>query len=211
MLPQQENYPLARRLAVEGLLRSNLQERAKRGGASYEQTRDGEIKVGCRYLGRELLLSFPQGTIGARNGQGPIPLREEILILHYLEKASGAPLAGRWVSFFEVPGGAFYHSVFLMRCKSPLIKFFGEEPQKLLSVAEEVQGEPLDLGDVGIKIQAFPHVPLGLVLWRGDAEFPAEGSVLFDASVSEYLPVEDMVILAETVVWKLVKRLAHRA
>jgi len=213
MLPKQENYPLARRLAVEDLLRSNLQERAKRSGASYEQTRDGEAKVGCRYLGRELLLSFPQGTIGTQNGQGPIPLREEILILHYLERASGVSLAGRWASFSEVPGGAFYHPVFLLRCKSPLIKFFGEEPQKLLSVAGEVQGEPLNLGDVGVKIQAFPFVPLALVLWRGDAEFPAEGSILFDASVSNYLPVEDMVILAETVVWKLAKakRKAHSA
>ena len=83
----------------------------------------------------------------------------------------------------------------------------------MLSVAGEVQGEPLNLGDVGVKIQAFPFVPLALVLWRGDAEFPAEGSILFDSSVSKYLPVEDMVILAETVVWKLIKakRKAHGA
>ena len=189
MLPKQENYPLARRLAVEGLLQSNLQERATRGGACYEKGRDGEARVGFRYLGRELSVSFPQGTIETRNGQGPIPLREEILILHYLEKASGAPLAGRWASFPEIPGGAFYNPVFLMRCKSPLIKFFGETPEALWSVTKEVGGEPLNLGDVGVKIQVFPLVPLALVLWRGDAEFPPEGNILFDASVREYLPV----------------------
>jgi len=52
-----------------------------------------------------------------------------------------------------------------------------------------------------------------LVVWRGDAEFPPDGNVLFDGSVSEYLPVEDTVILAETVVWKLVnaKRKAYGA
>jgi len=205
MLPKQENYSLARRLAVEGLLRSNLQERATRAGAWYEQSRDGEVRVRFRYLARELLVCFPQGTIETLNGQGPIPLREEILILHYLEKASGAPLADRWASFSDIPGGGFYNPVFLMRCKSPLIKFFGEAPEALLSVAKEVGGEPLNLGDVGVKIPAFPFVPLALVLWRGDVEFPAEGSILFDASVNEYLPVEDTVILAETVVWKMIK------
>ena len=210
MLPQQENYPLARRLAVEGLLRSNLQERAMCCGASYERGRDGEGMVGFRYLGRELRVSFPQGTIVTQNGQAPIPLREEILIFHYLERASGVTLTERWASFSEIPGGAFYHPVFLTRCKSPLMKFFGEEPENLLSVAEELRGEPLNLGDVGVRIQAFPFVPMALVLWRGDAEFPAEGSILFDASVSEYLPVEDMVILAETVVWKLIKA-GHRS
>ena len=205
MLPKQENYALARRLVVESLLQSNLKERAARSGASYEQTRNGNVKVGIRYLGHELLVSFPQGTVETQNGQGPIPLREEIFILHYLERASGAPLAKHWASFSEIPGGAFYHSVFLMRCKSPLVKSFGEDPQALLSVAREVQGEPLNLGDVGVKIQAFPFVPLALVLWRGEAEFPAEGSILFDTSVNEYLPLEDIVILAETIVWKLIK------
>jgi hypothetical protein len=205
MLPKQENYTLARRMAVESLGQSNLQERSARGGAWYTQGPDGEIQVGFRYLGRELLVSFPQGTIETRNGQGPISPREEILILHYLETASGAPLVKKWASFSEIPGAAFYHSVFLMRCKSPLVKFFGEDPEALLSVAKEVGGEPLNLGDIGVKIRAFPFVSLALVLWRGDAEFPAEGSILFDASVNEYLPVEDTVILAETIVWKLIK------
>lgn len=196
-------------MAVEGLLHSDLRERAARGGARYEQGPDDEIQVGFRYLGRELLVSFPQGTVETRNGQGPIPLREEILVLHYLERASGVPLAEKWASFSEIPGAAFYHSVFLMRCKSPLVEFFGGDPEALLSVAKEVGGEPLNLGDMGVKIRAFPFVPLALVLWRGDAEFPAEGSILFDASVNEYLPVEDTVILAESVVWKLIKA-GHR-
>jgi hypothetical protein len=210
MLPKQENYPLARRLAVENLCQTNLEERATRGGASYGPGRDGEGKVGIRYLGWELSVTFPGGTFSTQNGLGPIPLREEILILHYLEKASGVPLVGRWVSFSEIPGGAFYHSVFRMRCQSPFVKFFGEEPENLLLVAKEFSGEALNLGDVGVKVQAFPFVPLALVLWRGDAEFPAEGSILFDASVSQYLPVEDTVIVAEAVVWKLIKA-GHRS
>ena len=205
MLPKQENYPLARRLAVEGLLRSNLKERATLGGASYEERRNGEAQVGFKYLGREILVSFPEGKIENRNGQEPIPLREEILILHYLVTASGAPLTGNWVSFSEISGGAFYNSVFLMRCKSPLVKFFGEDPQALWSVAREMGGELLSLGDLSVKIRPFPFVPLVLILWRGDDEFPAEGSILYDASVSEYLPVEDAVILAESVIWKLIK------
>ena len=61
----------------------------------------------------------------------------------------------------------------------------------------------MSLGDVGIRLPVLPRLPLALVLWREDTEFPAEGKVLFDSSVSGYLPVEDIVVLAETVVWKL--------
>ncbi len=206
MLPKQDNLPLARRMALEGLLKSNPAERAARGGGRFEPGKDGKSRIAVRYLGREVWLSLPQGSLETPH-KSQLSLREEILILHYLERASGIPPTGTWISFAEIPGGAFYHPVFLQRSKAPLVKYFGEDPQNLLVLAAgEMGGESLTLGDAGVKIQVFPRVPLGVVLWKGDAEFPPEANVLFDSSVTGYLPVEDMVILAETVVWRLIKR-----
>ena len=205
MYPKQENYQLARQLAIEALVKSNLEERAAQAGGDYEPGPDGQSTIGLMYLGHELFLCFPEGKIEDKNKQG-VPLREEIFILHYLQKATGVPLTQRWASFTEIPGGAFYSPVFLQRCRSPLAKFFGSDPELLKSAVEGMKGESLHLGDVGFKIRAFPFVPLALVLWRGDEEFPAEANLLFDASIPEYLPVEDIVVLAETVVWKLIKK-----
>lgn len=207
MLPKQENLPLVRRLSIQALLKADLAERAARSGFFFEIDPEGQKRIGLHYLGRDLFLSFPQGTIEAKNGGGPVPLREEILIFHYLEKARGTPLTGKWISFAEIPGGTFYYPVFLQRCKAPLVKYFKENPEGLLSAAAaEFKAEPWSMGDVGVKIQAFPFVTVGLVLWKGDAEFPPDGNVLFDSSITGTLPVEDIVILAETVVWKLIKR-----
>jgi hypothetical protein len=205
MLPTQDNLSLARRMAVEGLLNSDPAERAARGGGQFEAGEGGKSRIGVRYLGREIWLSLPGGTMEIPDG-GRLSLREEILILHYLERASGIPPTGKWISFAEIPGAAFYHPVFLQRSKAPLVKFFGEELQKLLVLAAgEMGGESLTLGDAGVRIPVFPRVPLGMVLWRGDEEFPPDGNLLFDSSITGYLPVEDIVILAETVVWKLIK------
>ena len=206
MLPKQENLPLAREMAVRNLVQSDLAERADRSGGRYQAETGGRGKIRLPYLGRELCLSFPGGAIEPRNGGGPLSIREEILVLHYLEGATGIPASGTWTSFAEIPGGAFYHPVFLQRCKAPLVKHFGQDPQKLMAAAEEVRGESFPLGDIGVRVPAFPRVNLGLVLWMGDEEFPPEGNVLFDSSVAGYLPVEDVVILAETVVWKLIKK-----
>jgi hypothetical protein len=208
MLPKQENLPLARQLSVQALVKADLAERAVRSGGRFEAISAGESRIGLVCLGREVRVHFPRGTVEASNGGKPVSLREEILILHYLEKGGRASLTESWISFAEIPGGTFYHSVFLQRCKAPLVKYFGEIPARLLSVAaDEFRGEPWSVGDRGVKIQALPSVPLGLVLWKGDDEFPPEGNVLFDSSISQYLPVEDIVILAETVVWKLIKKL----
>jgi len=44
-----------------------------------------------------------------------------------------------------------------------------------------------------------------LVIWKGDAEFPPNAGILFDSTVHEYLPAEDIIVLSQTIAWKLVK------
>jgi len=205
MLPKQENYQLARQMAVENLRQADLRGRASCGGGAYRLEAGGKERIEIKYLGQDLVFAFPEGNIAAASGF-PLSLREEIFLLHYLERASGSALGGEWISFGEIPGGAFYQPVFAQRCQTALAKFFGQEPETIRSLAGEWQGESLVLGDVGIRLWVLPRLPVALVLWRGDAEFPAEGKVLFDSSVSRYLPVEDIVVMAETVVWKLVKK-----
>jgi hypothetical protein len=48
-------------------------------------------------------------------------------------------------------------------------------------------------------------VPITLVLWRGDEELAPNGNILFDANISDYVPTEDVTVLCETIIWKLVK------
>ena len=54
-------------------------------------------------------------------------------------------------------------------------------------------------------VNAFDHVPITLVLWRGDEELAPNGNILFDANISDYLSTEDVTVLTETIIWKLVK------
>ena len=77
-------------------------------------------------------------------------------------------------------GELFTNPVFLQRCKAPLVKFLGQDPEDDPVRGEEWQGENLELmGDVGVRVRSCRGVPLGLVLWRGDAEFPAGGKRAF--------------------------------
>jgi len=58
-------------------------------------------------------------------------------------------------------------------------------------------------GDIALKVIPLPRVPVVLSLWKGDEEFPPEGNVYFDASVSSYLPTEDIAYIAGAVVYKV--------
>jgi hypothetical protein len=90
---------------------------------------------------------------------------------------------------------------------SPLLKYFGGEPQRLESVARELGGQPADYGDAAVAINVFPYVPLTLVVWEGDAEFTPAASIMFDATIGDYLSTEDIVVVCEAVVWTLVRAL----
>jgi hypothetical protein len=58
---------------------------------------------------------------------------------------------------------------------------------------------------LGIKIFLFPRVPITLVLWFADAEFPPDLQILFDASITEFLSTEDIAVLGQEVMIRMIK------
>jgi len=70
---------------------------------------------------------------------------------------------------------------------------------------EGLGGKPVALGDGGIKISVFPRVPIILVLWFEDAEFPPDLQILFDASITEFLSTEDIAVLSQEVMSRMIK------
>jgi hypothetical protein len=65
-------------------------------------------------------------------------------------------------------------------------------------------------GDVSVTIPAFSRVPITIVVWKGDEEFPPSASILFDDTVLDYLSAEDINVLCQTVTWRLVKSLKSK-
>ena len=62
-----------------------------------------------------------------------------------------------------------------------------------------------DYGDAAVTINGFKMVPVTIVLWRGDEEFPPRGNILFDSTIPEYLSTEDITVLCDAIIWRLVR------
>ena len=84
-----------------------------------------------------------------------------------------------------------------------MVRSFNGKEEALVEAARTIGGTELNLGDVSVQVQALPRVPVAVTLWRGDDEFSPSGNLLFDASVTKYLPMEDMVVLAGMVASQL--------
>jgi hypothetical protein len=206
--PDNRNYrygqEAALNLASEKLASINIEQQCRRAGAEYGIV-DGKQTAVVKYLNIPYRISFPKmETISVEDGQ-LAQTRDKLLILHYLLNADGSPLTGNMITYKEIPGGTIYFPTFHQRTIKPLLDNFGAEPEGLLNAAAVMGGARSDYGDIAVTIGAFSRVPLTLVLWCADEEFPSAGSILFDSSIDRYLATEDITVLCEIIAWKLVK------
>ena len=208
-LPKQRNYEygyeLAYKLACERLTKiGDIDQLCLRSGARY-QVIDSQKVIVLKYLNRSYQITLPDIDISLIDSQQEVPIRDRILMLHYLTSAKGTPISNKLIAYKELPEGASYFPTFAKRAIKPLLDHFGKEPHLLLDVAQKLGGNKAEYGDVAVTINAFSYVPITLVLWRGDEEFVPEGSILFDSTISDYLSTEDINVLCETITWRLVK------
>lgn len=200
---QEQAYELAYKLASEQLVSMDIEEICGKTGAQ----RMDSNKIIIKYLNQPYLITLPDVEISLRDSEEEAPLKDKILILHYLTLAKGTPATNRLITFKQLPGGASYFPAFSQRAIKPLLNHFGKEPELLTDAAAKLGGYKANYGDVAITINAFPRVPITFALWRGDDEFPPRGGIMFDASISAYLSTEDITVLCETIIWRLVKSL----
>ncbi|GAI85984.1 unnamed protein product [marine sediment metagenome] len=210
-LPNQQNYEygyeLAYKLACEQLAKfDNIGQQCLKSGAQYQVIDSQEIII-LEYLNQSYQIVFPDIDISLIGSEEEVPMRDKILILHYLTQAKGTPITNKITAFRELPEGANYFPTFSKRAIKPLLDHFGREPERLIDAAEKLGGHRVDYGDVAVTINAFSYVPITLVLWQGNGEFAPEGSILFDSTISDYLSTYDITVLCETISWKLVKYL----
>lgn len=197
------NYTAAHTKALEMFRTQAPEEMARYSG--YE-LKDNRFQV--RFLGQEFEVEYPSGKFSPEpSPEGELPIFAQILVLHYLANTKPVSEQGRLITYKELPGGNIYIQPFTNRAIRPLIQQFGENPAGLIEAAAKIGGEPVRQGDAAVLVRAFPRVPVTMVIWGGDDEFPASGNILFDASAGEVLHTEDFAVLASFVVATM-KRLA---
>ena len=198
-------YGLAYKLACEQLTKiGDIEQQCLKSGTRY-QVIDSQKAIVVEYLNQSYQVTIPDVEVLLKDGEGAVSLREKILILHYLTQARGTPLSNKIITYKELPEGTNYFRTFSKRAIKPLLDHFGQESGQLVDAAEKLGGHKTDYGDVAVTINAFSRVPVTLVLWWGDEEFPPEGNVLFDSTISDYLSTEDINVLCEVIAWKLVR------
>ncbi len=197
-----DDYQMSFDLAAEKMARMDFALIAENSGSELAQ--DGD-SLTLSYYGRPLRVERDPVAVDVLDDGPELPLAEQALVMHYLVGASPVEPKGEWITYREVPSGEFYYAAFVKRAKAPLTGFFGNRPKLLADLAPLVGGVPAEgqSADVAMVVKAFPKIPILIQLWAGDDEFPPDGNVLFDRTVGEHLPTEDVALAAGLPIYKM--------
>ncbi|MGB9627270.1 MAG: DUF3786 domain-containing protein [Thermodesulfobacteriota bacterium] len=199
--PSEEGFELAYDLATKKLIGMNPEELCRRTGAHLLDPK----RITLTYLNRSYLIDISKGEIRLKDEEENIPIKDRILILHYLTQAKGTPFTQKLITYAQLQGGKFYCPAFQQRTLQPILRYFGGNPEWLLEIAKRLGGEQASYGDLSVKIEPLPFIRIVIVLWRGDEEVPPGGNILFDKNIKDYLTTEDVAVLTETLTWRLIR------
>jgi hypothetical protein len=201
-MPRIDDYKNAKEIAAAALAKEAFSDILDRSGYPAADD-DSSFKI--EFLGRTYRVRFPDFVFSDEDAaEKEVPLQEQVLVLHYLLAPRNQLPSGHWIAYREIPGASFYFSAFVKRAIEPLKSAFGHDVESLAGAARHLKGQAIESGDAGFSFLVMPHVPVQLIIYAGDEEFPPEAGILFDQSIGNILSPEDVAWLAGMLVYRLI-------
>ncbi len=191
-MSQESGQAKALELAIERLASRDLDAACRRLGLPAPQ--NGRCAV--RFLGNNLLLTLPELELIDSSSAQPAKPADRLLLLHLLLSEVTWRQNEGWISFRDLSGGLFYWQPFCHRSLLPLVRAIGNDRQRLQERLNRFDWQPLEIGDLGARIQVVGLLQIGLVYRAGDEEFSPTVDLLFPAAIRHALPTEDVTVLA---------------
>jgi hypothetical protein len=190
---------------VDALKSINLADNAKSLGLACNQS--GQVKIA--FLGRTYLL----GTDGVHtmDGQEVATAHGSVLAGYLLNGGSGEPV-GKFVPLDSLTGlvptrrSYVYNSL-----ESRLARYADKNQTRFHEAIINLNGKPGGEVGSGGKSWIFdllPKIPVQLIFYSGDDEFPSEARLLFDLTAVNFLEFEFLAVLATIFVEEIIEKIS---
>jgi hypothetical protein len=146
-----------------------------------------------RVFGFPMFADPRTGTLTASGPQTEFVLTKtayfsRLSILHYLLNAQKLAPTGRLLRPTELKSGQIYLEGSHLLPLDAIAARFSTDAAAFLAQGARFNGRPVDYGDAAVELLPFPRVPITLIFWGEDEEFPARTYLLFDETCELQLP-----------------------
>lgn len=113
-----------------------------------------------------------------------------LLVPLYLASCAATEPSGRLLAPASLPHGRSFFSGPYELPTEAIAHHFGSNPDNFVAAGGKLGGTRVDYGDVAMTLPVFPRLPVTMILWVGDLEFPARVQMLIDETAPEHLPLD---------------------
>ena len=118
-----------------------------------------------------------------------------LFIMFYLLLQRDMVLAGEWISEKDLPGGpTFFRGPHLLPTHR-ISERFANNLDGFCESCQKLGGAPLKLADAAFSFTIARDIPIAVLYWTGDEDFPAEAKILYDKGIAN-LPLDIVYALA---------------
>lgn len=120
----------------------------------------------------------------------------ELFAIHYLLTVQDVTVCNEWISEKDLSGGVTFfrgpHEIPTKLIAAKADKSEGEFSELCLKRG----GAPLDMADTAFMFQITDRVPVAVLYWAGDDEFPSESKILYDKTLQHHFALDIVFALA---------------
>ncbi|MDR4503764.1 MAG: DUF3786 domain-containing protein [Candidatus Scalindua sp.] len=165
---------------------------SRRAEVTYDK---GECRYVLKSFGSEILVFPIEKKILSDSPAGEILLNKlsyfsRISILCYLSNARDILLTGELEKPEDFEAGQIYLKGSHILPLDKIAHRYGNDINGFLIRGEELGGEKSGYGDASLRLFPFPRIPVTIILWKGDEEFPPRADLLFDTTCKLHLPAD---------------------
>jgi hypothetical protein len=119
-----------------------------------------------------------------------------LFIVHYLLTAVEVDIENEWISEKDIPGGTTFFRGPHAIPTDAIIRTYQNDVAAFGRRCSLLRGEAVKMGDSAFRFQITARLPVVVVYWRGDEDFPPEARMLFDRSICRFLALDVVFALA---------------
>lgn len=149
-------------------------------------------------FGIDFTVSYDNRTITSNHPRSALFLERykdffRLAVLWYMTSAKDINATGRLIRPLDVKGGQRFFSGTHVLPLDRVEERFGRDKMGFIERGLAFGAEIARAGDAALRLYPLPRVPVTIILWLQDEEYPARATLFFDSTVDFQISLSDIV------------------
>jgi len=119
-----------------------------------------------------------------------------LFAIYYLLRAKAIEISGNWISEKDIPGGPTFFRGPHEIPTALISNRFGNNVSGFKESCEQLNKVPVDMADAAYRFEITDRIPVAVLYWTGDDDFPAESKLLYDQTLTKHVALDIVYALS---------------